>query len=106
MKLYMVIAESCLDGYESNLTCLGVFDSREKAEKALFSYPEVIKDFSEKAKIVLEENKDDYSEFKIEENWATIKEIELNTEYPLRAEEQNILRRYLTGGIALGGYSE
>ena len=116
MKLYMVIADAYFDGYGAKKVCLGIFDTREKAQGTIEWYINTLREFYEKRKgnAYYEEDEDD-EEFNIDEiteeyvahcELFEIKEIDLNTEYSLCVEEEDAKWGYLTGGIELCDFIE
>ena len=127
MKLYMVIADTYLNGFGTEVTCLGVFDSLEKAKKLEAHYIDMIRQFCDKKTAMLKEEimhmngylkysniyrLEDYvftniMEDEVKGNLFKIKEIDLNNEYPLYLDEEVLKwQDSLSGGIKLGEYIE
>lgn len=116
MKLYLVTAESHIGYYGTRQVCLGIFDSKETAEKVSENYYKVVKDYWRHAyevggRKITDEVLEEYV-YKIndpdDEPYLKISEVDLNKEYPVKIYEEykGIYEDDLVGGIYIGSYIE
>ena len=102
MKLYMVVAESYLrDDYGSFPKCLGIFDTKEKAEEMREGYESLLRTCESMVDYAYD--KEEYIK-ELMEYYFKIKEVELNEKYPLNFDARSWYE--VVGGINLGGYAE
>lgn len=102
MTLYVVIAESYLrDDYGSYPKCLGIFDTKEKAEEMREGYEALLREYEFEDDFIYD--KEEYIK-DLMRYYFKINEVELNNKYPLILDACNWYE--VVGGINLGGYAE